>query len=271
MEAVMKNILLLVHDDPGQEARFQTALDITRALEGHLTCVDVVQIPALIGDGFCGAGEAMLLADERSREAENSVALKARLGREDVAWDWIDATGDIAQCVLEAAGTADVIVLNRRLDGSSLIEMDNIVAAVAMKARRPVVAVPDRATHFNANGRAFIAWDGSQSVFSTLQACLPLLALASAVHIFAVIDGAEGLPAQQAASYLSRHRIHASIEIVTDGLTAPDKLIAERSAKWHADYCLMGAFHHGRALEAVFGGVSRRMLKESALPLILGH
>lgn len=267
----MKNILLLVHADPGQEARFQTALDITRALDGHLTCVDVVQIPMMMGDGLSGAGEAMLLADERSREAENSIALRARLVREDVAWSWIDATGDIAQCVLDAAGTTDLIVLNRRLDGPSSTDMADVAAAVVMKAHKPIVAVPDRVTQFNANGRAFIAWDGSQSVFGTVQACVPMLKLASAVHIFAVLDGAEGVPAEQAASYLSRHGIHSNVETVTDGLTAPDKLIADQCEKWRADYCLMGAFHHGRALESVFGGVTRRMLKDSALPLILGH
>ena len=41
----MKNILLLVHDDPGQEARVQAALDLTRALDGHLTCLDVAAMP----------------------------------------------------------------------------------------------------------------------------------------------------------------------------------------------------------------------------------
>jgi hypothetical protein len=39
----MKNILLLVHDDVGQEARLQVALDVTRALTGHLESLDVAQ------------------------------------------------------------------------------------------------------------------------------------------------------------------------------------------------------------------------------------
>jgi nucleotide-binding universal stress UspA family protein len=267
----MKNILLLVHDDPGQEARFQAALDITRALDGHLTCVDVVQIPLMMGASVVDSGEAMLLADERSREAANEVALKARLTHEDVAWSWIDATGDIAYCVLDAASTADLIILNREPDRFSFAGLDDVVATVVMKAHKPIVAVPDQVTHFTVSGRALIAWDGSQSVFGTLQACVPMLRLASAVHIFEVVDGARGIPAQEAASYLSRHGIHSSIETVHDGLTAPDKLITDRCAKWQADYCVMGAFHHGRAIEAVFGGVTRRMLKDSALPLILGH
>jgi hypothetical protein len=36
---VMKNVLLLVHDDLGQEARLQAALDIVRAIGGHLHCL----------------------------------------------------------------------------------------------------------------------------------------------------------------------------------------------------------------------------------------
>lgn len=42
----MKNILLLVHDDDGQEVRLQAALDLVRALDGHLTCVDVTPRPS---------------------------------------------------------------------------------------------------------------------------------------------------------------------------------------------------------------------------------
>ena len=31
----MKSILLLIHDDEGQEARYQAALDVARTVEGH--------------------------------------------------------------------------------------------------------------------------------------------------------------------------------------------------------------------------------------------
>jgi nucleotide-binding universal stress UspA family protein len=64
--------------------------------------------------------------------------------------------------------------------------------------------------------------------------------------------------------------VHASVKIVDDGLHAPDALIAEEAALWHADYVLMGAYSHGRLLEA-FGGVTKRMLTKSKLPLVLGH
>lgn len=268
----MKNILLLVHDDAGQEARLQTALDLARGLAGHLTCIDVVQLPALIGaDAYSGAAQAMLVADEREREADNAATMKKRLAHEDVSWNWKDATGDMAQAVIEAADVADLIVVNRDLDSVSSIDMRGIAARVATRSRQPIVAVPEQATRFPVNGRALIAWDGSASVNATMRACVPLLKLASAVHIFTAIDGAEGIDAEEAATYLSRHDIYPSIKRIEDGLTAPDRLIAEEARIWNADYCLMGAYNHGRLAEAIFGGVTRRMLKSSTLPLVMGH
>ena len=52
----MKTILLLVHDDAGQEARFQAALDVARAVGGHLMCIDVSIMPMFVGDFYSCAG-----------------------------------------------------------------------------------------------------------------------------------------------------------------------------------------------------------------------
>src|SRR3546814_14648584 len=89
-ETKMKNVLLLVHDDSGQEARLQCALDLTRALSGHLFCMDVVQVPVLVGAEFGAAqAQAMLLEDTRETEAANERKVKARLKVEDIAWNWL--------------------------------------------------------------------------------------------------------------------------------------------------------------------------------------
>ncbi|PZU07839.1 universal stress protein [Sphingomonas sp.] len=264
----MKNILLLVHDDEGQEARLQAALDLTRALDGHLACLDVAMIANIAGD-YDGIGSAMLIADERDREAVNKTALQARLASEDVVWSWSDVTGFAAEAMLDAAALADLIVLNRKLDHFPYPEMQDIASRIVMKARKPVVAVPDNVRGFKLS-RALIAWDGQASAVATMQACVPLLTRAEEVQIFMARDGAEQTEPREAAEYLSRHGIHASIRIVDDGLTAADELIADEAANWHADYILMGAYGRGRLMET-FGGVTKRMLAHSKLPLILGH
>jgi nucleotide-binding universal stress UspA family protein len=265
----MKNVLLLVHDDPGQEARFQVALDLARALNGHLSCIDVSVMPIPTIGVYEPTSEAMLLQIEREREANNRAKLEARLQAEDVQWTWLDTTDAIADGVLSAASLADIIVLNRRLDSTSYPDTRDIVSQVVTHAKKPVVAVPETLERF-ALGRALIAWDGREACAATMRACVPLLALAEEVEIFAVRDGGQGASPIEAAEYLSRHGIHATVREVADDGTPADRAIAVEAHHWQADYVVMGAYNQGRLVE-LFGGVTKRLLTDGAVPLVMGR
>lgn len=266
----MKNILLLVHNDDGQEARLQAALDLTRALDGSLTCIDVEPSPVIAGELYGGFGEAMLLTDSPEVQAKKKAALVERLGRENLQWQWIEATGAISSCVLAAATLSDLIVISRALDTYSLPDMRAIAGQILMHARCPVVAVPKHLRQFKADGRVLIAWDGGASVATTLRACVPLLRLASDVHLFTVGQTDEGVGPDKANEYLCAHDIYPSTKTVERQGHVVDVLIAEEARTWGADYILTGAYSHGRVMET-FGGVTKRMLAESELPLVLGH
>lgn len=266
----MKTVLLLVHDDAGQEARLQAALDLTRALDGHLTCVDVTPVPMLIGD-FGDAAQAMILAEERKIEAKNKAALEARMLQEGVSWDWIDATGDFTRCLIQEAGLADLIVVNCKRETLLTLEPRGIVTQVLAQARCPVVAVPDNSRSFDVGGPALVAWDGSAANMATLRASVPLLKIAGSVCLFSVEDGGKGAPAEAAAAYLSRHGVHAELEQVAAEGQRPDVWILAACRARGAGYCVMGAFGQGQLAESLFGGVTRRMLDAAELPLVLGR
>ena len=119
----MKNVLLLIHDDEGQEARLQAALDLTRALDGHLSCIDVTLSSAKVGEYYSlGVAPATLIRDECEGEGRNKIMLEARLEHEDVPWDWADATGDLVDGVCES-GQADRV--------EAEIEQDLVVRHIA--------------------------------------------------------------------------------------------------------------------------------------------
>jgi nucleotide-binding universal stress UspA family protein len=265
----MKTVLLLVHDDAGQEARLQAALDLTRALGGHLRCVDVTPLHTFIGD-YDGAAQAMLLAEERVAEAANRIAIETRLAHEQTPWDWVDATGDMAQCLTREAGLTDLLVLNCKRDRLLEVEPRGAVSVVVTEARCPVVAVPDKARGLDAAGPVVVAWDGSPPVMATLRAATPLLKQAASVTLLTVGEP-EGVPAEAAAAYLSRHDIHADIRRVPAGGGKPDVQILEACAAIGARYCVMGAYGDGRLKEELFGGVTRRMLDAEEIPLLLGR
>lgn len=265
----MKNVLLLVHDDAGQEARFQAALDLVHALDGHLTCIDVSVMPIPTVGVYEPTGEAMLLDMEREREAGNKARLMPRLNAEGVSWNWIDTTDSLADAVLQAAALADLVVLNRRLDSTSHPDMRDIASDVVVHAKKPIVAVPETLKRF-ALGRALVAWDGRETGADALRACVPLLALAEEVLIFTVQDDSNVSGPTEAAEYLSRHGIHATVRQIEDRETPVEQLIAREAQDWRADYIVMGAYGQGRLVE-LFGGVTKRLLTDSAIPLVLVH
>ena len=275
----MKNILLLVHDDVGQEARLQAALDVTRAVEGHLSCVDITQLPVVYG-GYSvpgGAmlvqdeGAAMLLEDEYAREGVNRRRIEDRLAGEGVSWDWTDMTADMAEGIISAADFADLIVLNRKLDAFPGPDARGITGAVLMRAHKPVLAVPDALKSFALGGRAMIAWDGSTAATEAMRACVSLLRLASEVRLLCVETGYSDTYLDDAASYLSRYGIRAELHRVRDKGRPPAKVILDECTHWNTDWCVMGAYGHSRLRETLFGGVTRQMLTDCPVPLVLSH
>ena len=267
----MKNILLLVHDDAGQEARLQVALDVTRALGGHLKCLDVTPVTLIPGDAFGAEGGVIMLDYERQQESINKRKVQQRLASEDVPWDWQDMTGVMEECIQASTSLADLIVVNRQLDDYPIPDMRHIASALVVKSGVPVLAVPGDATGFQAFGSALVAWDGSAEAATALTAAIPLLKLAASVTILEVEDGSIKAPAEEAAAYLSRHDIHPTVIKVDPEFDVASGVIFAKAGSGKFDYLVMGGFGHPRFLEALFGGVTRRMLTQSPIPVLLAH
>lgn len=269
----MKTILLLAHDDEGQEARLQAALDVTRAVGGHLACLDVISPPvAMAYDDYSGVATAALMEEEREREAANRSRLQARLTHEDIAWSWQETSGYLEQTIESAAGLADLLVLSSRHGEDEPAELRRLAGLVAEKARRPVLAVPKHAKALDLTAPVLVAWDGSREADEALRDAVPLLRLSNDVVLFQFDEPEGSFAASDAAAYLSRHGIHARIESLP---RRADDLVyialLEQAAHIGAAYIVMGAYGFSPTLETVFGGVTRSMLAHSEVPLLLAH
>jgi nucleotide-binding universal stress UspA family protein len=268
----MKNVLLLVHDDAGQEARLQAALDLTRAFQGHLTCLDGMRYPITAG-AFDPMAEAAMLEQEREREQAHSRRIADRLAEEDVSWTMAARVGELADCLVAASGLADIIVVNRQLDGAGP-DMLATAGNVAVKSGKPVVAVPDSCRKFDVGGHAVVAWDGSSAAMAALTGTIPLLALAGSVSLVEVQGEHANGSVEEGAAYLSRHGIHVEIDLVARSKVlgaSVGEMLQTLCANQQAAYCVMGAYGHSPLREVLFGGVTRHMLRESSIPLVLVH
>ena len=269
----MKTILLHVDDDDGMEARLQAAFDLARAFEGHIHCLQITPYSAYaIGDpGMGGFGIAgMIEAIEKERQQQRT-AMEPRLRQEGVSWDWIGRDGDSGDRLVEAARLADVVVLSSGpfTSGGGGVRLA-VTGDVAINAPAPVLAVSPTSRGVAVTGAALIAWDGSQEAAQAVRAALPMLRLAESVDILTVAEKPSDFLAVDAAKWLSRHGVAAEVIERADngGVEAVIRaVLAERRSAW----MVQGAYGHSRLRQTLFGGVTRGLLDDAPVPLLLGH
>jgi nucleotide-binding universal stress UspA family protein len=261
----MKNILLLVHPDEGQESRLQCALDVVRAVDGHLTCLDIVA-PLVIYDGFVEAyAQGALLEDAAAAEQDNRNRLEPRLKVEGVPYSWVSASGFVPDCIAEQARLNDLVVVGAHAVRGEARRSD-VADVIVRSVRRPVLAVPRGTKRVDLCGTALVGWDGSDAAAAALRAAIPLLKLSTEVVIVTVGDNR--CDPTEAAEYCARHGVSAEVLAAPKAGSTSATLLArakDRGAGWIA----MGAYGHSPLREAIFGGVTREMLEHSPLPLLI--
>jgi nucleotide-binding universal stress UspA family protein len=270
----MKSILLYANEDRGQEARLQAALDLARAYESHITCIQVTPYQQyVVTDPFGGAFAVPELMEEVNRKRDECRArLEERLRSEEACWSWVEADGDAAQAIVDQSRLADIIVLTQPgVNGAAAGEAMSIAGDTITHARAPVLSVPWGSRSFDCLGRALVAWNGTPESSNALRSALPMLKSASAVHIVTVAEERSDFPATQAAEYLGWHGIKADLREIQLGNREVAEAIVHEANQLGAAYVVMGGYGHSRFREAVLGGTTRSMLRQDEVPLVIGH
>ncbi|KUO56290.1 MAG: universal stress protein family domain protein [Sphingomonadales bacterium BRH_c3] len=271
----MKSILLHINDDAGLEARIQAALDLARAFDGHITCLQSVTYEIFAPGDFYGSAMAAAMPVIR----ENAEALRKQveidLANEDASWEWIFQFGMAESRLLEKSAINDVVVVGPNDVGEQGPRPSRMVGDLLIHSRTPVLVVPNDQKSLDCGGPALVAWNGSTEACVALRASVPLLAKASKVYLATVTEENSKVrydfPPVEGAEYLSRHGIRSEIvEIPHGDASIPDTLVAAAQVRG-CGYMVMGAFGHSRLAELLLGGVTRKALTDPQIPILLAH
>lgn len=120
-----------------------------------------------------------------------------------------------------------------------------------------------------------VAWNASREARRAIADALPVLVGAKTVTIL-VVDPQKNPrhgdePGADVAQYLTRHGAAVIVEPVQSHGAPIAKVIlgyAERNA---TDLVVVGAYSHARTAEMIFGGVTRSLLRDAAVPLLIAH
>ena len=275
----VKTILLHIQNDKSLDQRLETALSLARGCGAHLTGLHVTPIEAYVAfDSFGGVfvmNDVMRALDEE--EARLKVKVEEELRGEDAAWDYLQVTGNVSNEIIRHAALADLVIVGRephRADdvGPTIWLLGDLLH----RSRTPLFVTGDNAGAVDPCGTAVIAWDGSHEAANAVRASVGLLKIASDVRIVQVRETGkdEAFPSTGLLEYLSRHGIHAELQIealngAKHGAVA-DAVLAHATA-CDADYIIMGGYNHSRVGEYLFGGVTRTLLGDCPVPLFIAR
>lgn len=270
----MKSVITYVGNDGGFEARLQSALDVVRRFDGHVTMVQPSLARDYVAFDMLGGAHFIVEAWEANEAQRMEVREKveARLKVEDVNWDWQLVDGNsLTDILVDAARFADLVVLSLdAVNKGASSQARELVGDVAVKSHTAILAVPP-ATRTIKLERALIAYDGGFEVARAIRAAAPFLSKCKSVKIAEITTAPETFPLTDAALYLARHGISADVEMVNRGnLTVEERLLGLVDSV-HPDLLVMGAYGHGRWRETLFGGVTRFILGDIAIPVLLAH
>ena len=279
----LKSILLHVLDDEFHDQRIDCGLSLARACSAHLSCVHVTPIEAYVAfDKFGGIfvmNDIMRAVDERDEKLRKRI--EERLAREDVSWSYEQVTGNVAAALVGGAALADLLIIAREPPHHDYVAPTvGFLGELLHQSRTPLFIPAFPQTSFDPTDAAIIAWDGSFEAANAVRSALGLLSLASEVRVVQVREEKTGdrkrFPATDLLEYLSRHGIHAELRVEDPPAGRPTEdvvsgMIVAQAFAAGAAYIVMGGYSHTRVAEYLFGGVTRTLLKECPVPLVIAH
>jgi nucleotide-binding universal stress UspA family protein len=278
-EAEMKFCEILVHLDqsPRAQARLDIAASLARQHGAHLTALQVIDvaIPVMaMGDGGGGGAVIAELMEQMRQSAlaagvKLKAAFEATLAREGIMGEWRQVEGTTPEILALHGRYADLLVL-----GQDDPESDNagLLETVLFDSGRPVLAIPF-AGNFNSIGkRVLVGWNASRA----LHDALPLIAKADTTTVFLANPkrglGAHGEePGADIARHLARHGLMVEVAKAVADDVSDSALLLNHASDMGADLLVMGAYGHSRLREFILGGVTRSLLREMTIPVLLSH
>jgi nucleotide-binding universal stress UspA family protein len=276
-----RKLLLPLSETACGQAALATGFAVARIWQANLTAlivqVDSRDVAPLAGEGLSGAMiEDMMQATEREG-AGRTARLRALFEAGQAASGGLGAGTAIEllrgrdEDILPAqARLADLTILPHP-DRSQDETASDTLHAVLFDSGRPVLIAP-RAPAEVIGTRCCVAWNGTMESSSALAAMLPWLRRASAVRVLhAGAYQRRGPQAADVLPYLKLHGIEADVlEFSPVDRDVGAGLLAAAAA-FGADLLGMGAYSHSRLRQLILGGVTRHVLQNSSVSILMTH
>jgi len=284
----IKTILLPLGEKDRDEALLDAALTTAKRFNAHL---DVLHIEpdaeSLLPYATIGLSESMRASVRNAALQQHTEATRAlqqvvdnacvrngvsmaRRGQYagKVSADWLVETGSQSELVAQLGRLADLIIVSRP---ERVSPPPRTIDAALRETGRPVLMLP--AGSFDSIGdRIAIGWNGSKEAAQAVAAARPFLRKAGEITVLTTEKRQKRRPnGDELLTYLSCQDITATLSIMdTRSRSVPEALLAN-ARELGVDLLVLGGYSRHRLREVIMGGVTRHLLAESDIPVLMVH
>ena len=272
----IKSILLHLTQDPRNEVRTETALNLALAQEAQIVALYTILPPQM--PTYVMGYIPLEIMERYDREAKDLAAgakqaFTKAAEAAGVAFEWRAIEGLPYDRVAIDAHYSDLVVIGQPAPGDERAPgTDGLPDELVLSSGRPVLTVPYAGRFPEIGRRILVAWNGTREAARAVQDAMPLLRRADEVAVFGVnMARQEHIPGADIATHLARHGVRARVEsTVAPDLAVSDALL-DAISDLSYDMLVMGAYGHSRMRELALGGVTREILQHMTVPALMSH
>jgi len=170
---------------------------------------------------------------------------------------------------------ADLVVIARPESADQTAGPPGLAESLILSSGRPIIVFPPSSTVSRVR-RILVGWNAKRESVRAVADAMPLLVRAEAVEVL-VVDherhpsshGQE--PGADIAHHLARHGAQVEVQRWSSGGENVGRLLLSEAAAFGADLVVMGAYGHSHLSEWMFGSVTRTVLREAGLPVLMSR
>lgn len=272
---------------PALEAAYKVASDQSAHIEVFHVQADSKEAVPLLGEGMSGAmiEEMIDLADkdasDRSsaakamydefRTAHNIPVVEEGPGPGEASISWRQEIGREDEVIAYRGRRTDLIVVGRpptEIDRPVLMTLH----AAIFETTKPVLLAPPTVAE-NFGKRVAVAWNGSAQAARAVSNAIPFLKAADEVLIAAVPTEKTSarLRGTELRAHLQWHGVDAKRREVSLNNNTVGEAILGMCAEENVDLLVTGAYTHSRMIQIILGGVTRSVIENANIPVLMSH
>ena len=279
----MKTILVPTENHDAMRSALETALLLSRRCDSYIEGFALRwSISQFIGGDIAGGLPVETFNEDIAEEAKQARQLfESFMQRHGVprstktvgtlSFGWLDEAPEGESFVGSHGRVFDVIVMHRS-DAKSIGLYERAIESGLFESGRPILLAPPSPPSQIATN-VLIAWNCSTEQARTTALAMPLLQKADRVTVLTVTGGTAvpGPSAEQMIQYLQRNEIVAEpMRVELDGRSTGEAILATAQSLG-CDLLIKGAYTQSRLRQMIFGGATKHVLANAALPVLMAN